>query len=181
MAGENSFRGSVVLGVSILLASFVFGMFFYLSRGEERTVRVVGAATIRTGSDVAKLRISLSRVVGPQDIREGYRGIGRDVSVLSRELAGAGFAKEEIQVNPANSYQNYSQQGGITGYTVQQSVVVTSKNVDTLQALALRPDRVLDLGVMLQSLQIEYFSSNLLQYRKSLLALAHSDARRRPD
>jgi hypothetical protein len=181
MSGESSIRGQAVLGVSILLASFVFGLFFYFSRSDVKTVRVVGAATEQTGSDVAKLRISLARSVGPQEIRTGYREIGRDVSALTEGLFSAGFAANEVQLNPASSFQNYSQQGMVTGYTVQQSVVVTSRNVDTLQALALRPDRLLALGVMLQSIQIEYFSSNLDEIKKSLLAEATTDARKRAE
>jgi len=179
MVNEGSFRGHIVLGVCILLASFVFGLFFYLSRGEHKTVRVVGAANARTGSDVAKLRIILARSVGPQELRNGYRGIGRDVSVLMKGLSDAGFAANEIQLNPASSYQTHNRQGSVTGYTVQQSVVVTSHKVDTLQALALRPDRVLDLGIMLQSLHIEYFSSNLDEIKKLLLAKATADAKKR--
>jgi len=179
MVNEGSFRGHIVLGVCILLASFVFGLFFYLSRGEQKTVRVVGAANARTGSDVAKLRIILARSVGPQELRNGYRGIGRDVSVLMKGLSDAGFAANEIQLNPASSYQTHNQQGSVTGYTVQQSVVVTSHKVDTLQALALRPDRVLDLGIMLQSIHIEYFSSNLDEIKKLLLAKATADAKKR--
>ena len=181
MVNEGSVRSHFVLGVCILLASFVFGLFFYLSRGEEKTVRVVGAATARTGSDVAKLRIILVRTVGPQELRTGYRAIGRDVSVLLKGLSDAGFAANETQVNPANAYQTHNQQGGVTGYTVQQSVVVTSHNVDTLQSLALRPDRVLDLGIMLQSLHIEYFSSSLDEIKKSLLAEATADAKKRAE
>lgn len=181
MATEGSSRGHVVLGVCIILASLVFGVFFYLSRAEQKTVRVVGAATARTGSDVAKLRIALARSVGPQEVRNGYREIGRDVSVLVKQLSETGFEAGEIQINPASAYQNYNQQGGVTGYTVQQSVVVTSRSVDTLQALALRPDRVLDLGIMLQSLQIEYFSSNLDEIKKSLLAEATADAEKRAE
>ena len=41
------------------------------------------------------------------------------------------------------------------------------------------PDRVLDLGIMLQSLHIEYFSSNLDEIKKLLLAKATADAKKR--
>jgi hypothetical protein len=181
MTQDGSFRGLAVLGICVVLASLVFGLFFHLGREGAKTVRTVGAATTRTGSDVAKLRVSLARVVGAQQIREGYREIGRDVNALVKGLEKAGFPANEIQINPATSYQNYSQQGGVTGYTVQQSVSVTSQKVDTLQAFALQPDRVLDLGVMLQSLQIEYFSSNLDEIKKSLLAEATMDAKKRAE
>lgn len=181
MTGENSFRSSLVLGVSIILAALIFGTFFYLSRGTEKTVRVVGAATARTGSDVAKLRIFLNRSVGQHEVRMGYQDIGRDVSRLLAELAETGFTSNEIQINPASAFQNYNQQGTVTGYTVQQSVVVISGNVDTLQALALRPDRLLALGIVLQSMQIEYYSSNIADLKKELLAAATADARKRAE
>ncbi len=181
MTGENSFRSSLVLGISIILAAVIFGAFFHSSRGTEKTVRVVGAATARTGSDVAKLRIFLNRSVGQQEVRMGYQDIGRDVSRLLAELAETGFSSNEIQINPASAFQNYNQQGAVTGYTVQQSVVVISGNVDTLQALALRPDRLLALGIVLQSMQIEYYSSNIADLKKELLGAATADARKRAE
>jgi len=181
MPGDSSFRNSVVLGTSIVLASIIFGLFFFLSRGTEKTVRVVGAATARTGSDVAKLRIFLQHRVSPNEMRKGYQDVGRDVSRLLADFTAKGFAADEIQVNPASSFQNYNQQGAVTGSTVQQSIVVTSKGVDSLQALALKPDRLLALGIMLQSMQIEYYSSNIDDLKKALLAEATADARKRAE
>jgi hypothetical protein len=181
MTSERHPGRPIILGIAIVVASLILGVSFYLAREHVQTVRVVGAATTRTGSDIAKLRIFINRIVGPQEVRAGYQEIGRDVSRLLAALSSAGMAENEIQVNPASAYQNFNQQGSVTGFTVQQSVVVISGKVDTLQSLALRPDRLLALGIVIQSMQIEYYSSNLSDLKKQLLAEATVDARNRAE
>jgi hypothetical protein len=132
-------------------------------------------------SDVAKLRLFLSRSVGRDEVRRGYQEVGRDLQRLKEQLLKAGFAESEINVNPASANQNYDQQGYITGYNVQQSLVVISKNVDALEGLALSPDRMMEGGTGLQSMYLEYYSSRLADLKKELLAEATADARKRAE
>jgi hypothetical protein len=174
-------RHHAVLGLSIVLAASVFGMFFYSSRTTESSIRVVGAATKRFESDMVKLRMSLNRIVSPDGLAGGYRDISRDRSVLLRELHTMGIADSEITVQPAGSFQNYGREGNLTGYTVQQSVFVASSNVDSIEAIAMNPASLMSRGLVIQSMNLEYFSTRLNEMKRELLAEATMDARRRAE
>lgn len=184
-SSESSGRASrlilaaTVLGAGIVLAAAVFGFFFYQTRAQDDTVRVVGAATQRFEADVVKWRLTLRRQVPPAGLTEGYARIGTDVDRLVTRLRGQGVADTSIVVEPPNSYPNHNQQGTLTGYNFQQSLYVLSGAVDSVEALALAPGSLLEGGVVLQQSQLEYYYSEIDSLKRSLLAQATGDARAR--
>ena len=172
---ENS-RGHLILGTSLVLAATVFGIFFYQSRIEEKTVRVVGAATTRFTSDVVKWRLELSRNVGVEAVRQGYLQVGKDVDELLSVLRTKGVHDNEINIQPATAQPRYRQYGEMTGYIVQQSLFIVSTDMDRIESLALNPGAILSKGVILQSTHLEYLSSKLSDIKRELFARATADA-----
>lgn len=160
----------IVHGISMILAATVLGAFVYESRTSDNTVRVVGAATTRLNADVVKWRMMVSRSVAEESLESGYAHISKDVQLLLAELNAHGIQQTEINVQPTNAHPVYGQYKGITGYTVQQPVFITSSDVDRVEKLALNPVGVLSKGVVLQSTRLEYYSSKLSDMKRELLA-----------
>jgi uncharacterized protein len=170
---------AVILGVSFVFGSAVFGTYLYRSRSREQTIKVVGAATRRFESDVVKWRVSVGRAVGLGDIRGGYAQTRSDFQALKTELQASGIPDSAISIQPINRNQTYDNNGNVTGYSFSQSVFVISTDIPVVERLALNPDTLFSRGVALQSSNLEYYFSKLADIKKELLAEATKDARNR--
>lgn len=172
---------SLVLGLSILLAAIVFGLFLYRSRAARDTIQVTGAATEGFESDVLKWRIVLSRQVPTGQVREGYQEIAADLERLLDRLAEAGVPSETAVVQPVNAHPSFDNFGQRVGFNLQQSVYVVSQDVERLEGLALNPGELIADGLVLESSQLEYFFTGIDSLKHSLLAQATADAQARAE
>ncbi len=170
---------AIILGVSFVIGAAVFGNFFYRSRMQDNTIRVVGAATRPYESDIVKWRISVGRSTGLGDASVGYSDTRRAFDGLMAELKAAGVSEKEISVQPINRNPVYDNNGNQTGYSFTQSVYVISSDLATIEKLALNPDEMYEKGVALQSSLLEYYFSKLPDIKKELLAEATRDAKQR--
>lgn len=172
---------ALVLGAALVLAAFVFGLFFYHAREPARTVEVVGAATRQFDTDVARWRVTLSRTVGLDGLSAGYSGLYADVQQVGAQLRSLGLADTAVTVQPANANPRYEQSGQMVGYDVNQSLLAVSPNVDALEGLALDPGRLETGEAFLQGSSLEYYYDGLAGLKHALLAEATADARRRAE
>lgn len=173
-----------VLGISLIISSVVFGTYFYQSRQPEKTIRVVGASTQRFGSDIIKWRITVTRTTGINDLKNGFELIKQDRKNLTEILKNNGVDEKSISIQPVNTnpvYSQYERPGNPIGYNIQQNIFVISKDVDTLERFALDPSELVEKGIMIQSSNLEYYSSRLSEIKRELLAKATKDARSRAE
>ncbi|MBM3331066.1 SIMPL domain-containing protein [candidate division WOR-3 bacterium] len=170
---------AIILGISFVVGAAVFGNYFYRSRSQDNTIRVVGAATKRYESDIVKWRISVGRNTGLGDVSAGYADTRRTFDGLMAELKAAGINEKEISVQPINRNPTFDNNGNNTGYSFNQSVYVISSDVGAVEKLALNPNEMFQKGVALQSSTLEYYFSKLPDIKKELLAEATRDARER--
>jgi hypothetical protein len=157
----------------------VFGNYFYRSRVQDKTIRVVGAATKRFESDIVKWRISVGRQTGLADASAGYSDTRKAFDSLMAKLKAASISEKEVSVQPINRNPVYDNNGNQTGYGFTQSVYVISSDLATIEGLALNPDEMFQKGVALQSSSLEYYFSKLPDIKKELLAEATRDAKQR--
>jgi hypothetical protein len=172
---------AAVLGVGLVVAALVFGIFFYNSRASDDTIAVVGAATKRFTSDIVKWRITLSRDTGLDDVGSGYPRIREDLAFLRALLADKAISESDITVQPINMNSRYGREGGVVGYQLMQSVFVITSKIDVIEDLALNPSVLTEKGAVLQNSSLEYFYSKLADIKTELLAEAAKDARRRAE
>jgi hypothetical protein len=170
---------AIILGISFVFGAAVFGNYFYRSRAQGNTIRVVGAATKRFESDVVKWRISVGRNTGLGDASAGYSDTRKAFESLMAELKAAGISDRDISVQPINRNPAYDNSRNHTGYSFNQSVYVISSDLATIEKLALNPDEMFQKGVALQSSSLEYYFSKLPDIKKELLAEATRDAKQR--
>lgn len=177
--GRGRSGQAIILGISVVVAATVFGLFVYHSRAQDNTVRVVGAATKRIVSDIVKWRITIARSVGTNEMKSGYTAIEGDLRTVTDQFRSNGIAENDMNIQPVNTMPVYGPQGGISGYMVQQSVFIVSTDVATVEKMALNPAGLFRQGVVVQSSFLEYYSSRLSEIKKELLAEATSDAKAR--
>jgi hypothetical protein len=169
----------ILLGASLIVAALVFGIFFYNARSSENTINVVGMATKRFDSDIVKWRITIGRNTGLNDVSQGYSLIQNDLQFLKKLLAEKGLQEKELTIQPINTLPNYSREGQISGYNLQQGVFVITSNIAAVEDIALNPAALTDKGIIMQNSNLEYFYSKLSDIKLELLAEATKDAQKR--
>ncbi len=170
-----------ILGISLMIAAAVFGMFFYAARTSRETISVVGAATGRFESDIVKWRIGISRPATATTLPGSYRELSGDLGTVEAELRNAGIDSGEITVQPVNTMPLYEPKAGVQQYRLNQMVIVISHNIPTVARLALNTGKLISKGVILQSSSLEYYFSKLAQIKQSLLSEATKDAKKRAE
>jgi hypothetical protein len=171
----------VLISASLIVAALVFGTFFYNARSSDDTINVVGMATKQFDSDIVKWRITIGRNTGLNDISKGYLLIQNDLKFLKELLAEKGFQEKELTIQPVNTFANYSREGEISGYNLQQGVFVITSSISAVEEVALNPAALIDKGIILQNSNLEYFYSRLSDIKMELLAEATKDARKRAE
>lgn len=178
---EQQRSSSLILGAALVIAAFVFGMFFYMSRAQDRTIRTTGLATQSLESDVIKWRITLTRTAAASAMRTGYTQVKEDLQSLLHQLEQAGVKQEDISIQPVNPQAVYSGTGVISNYQIQQPLFIASSNVGAVETVALNPASIVERGGILQFSSIEYFSTRLPELKRALLGEATEDAKRRAE
>jgi hypothetical protein len=170
----------LVLALALVVSAAVFGTFFYRARADGDAITVVGAATQRVSSDVVKWRLTFGRNLSMGEAASGYSVVASDARAIVAALAAAGVPSEDLVVHPVTVQQLYAGAGGsMSGYYVNQSITVTSRDVAKIEALAANPAELIGRGVMLQDSTLNYFVSEIAVVKQSLLAAATEDARKR--
>ena len=116
----------LLLGLSIIVASFIFGYFFYQSRATRDYVQVVGAATRGFESDIVKWNITFEENTDLINIREGYRNIQEKRDRLIYILKDNGVSEDDININPINIQKRWDRNGEVVGYSLNQSLFIIS-------------------------------------------------------
>ncbi len=173
-------RTAVILGVSIIAAAMVFGMFFVRARAGEHTISVVGSAIETFDSDVVKWRVNVVRNASLQTIPDAYAKIRSDITEVVKQLSANGIDEKKVSIQPVNTHPIYEREG-ISGYRVQQSLYVISDSLALVEKLALAPDTFASKGIIIEFSNLEYFNSRVDSLKVSLLGAAMRDARKRAD
>lgn len=169
---------AVILGISIVLASLVFGLFFFESRKPQQTISVVGIASKQYEADTVKWSLTLTEMTGLEDLAGGRRRLYDSLQELITFLNGRGVKTEQISIIPPNVYERYGS-SGVEGYRLEQELYVISKDVDNIDDLALNVIPVLDRDINIYRTQLEYFYSNLDDLKKNMVAEATQNAQER--
>ena len=176
--GSRLVLAAGVLALGVLLGAVAFGLFFYQARERAETIQVVGSASERFRADIAKWRVTLARQVGDGELSSGYERIREDLDRFLARLEEAGVPRAAVSVQPVNAQPQWGPQGR-EGYNLVQGLYVVWESPEQLEALALNPGRLLGEGAALESSMLEYYYSGIAELKRTLLARATADARRR--
>lgn len=168
-----------VLASGLVLSSLVLAWAFVEGRSTPGTVQVVGAATVPFTSDVVKWRVQLVRQVPPGGEAGGYDLLREDRQRLLTRLSEASVPDDDASVQPVTTTPVYDQDGQVSGVKLRQTVLVITRSVDAVEALALDPGDLIRSGLGLERSQLEYFYEAIAELKRSLLEEAASDARAR--
>lgn len=170
-------KSASILAVGLIIAAFVWGMFFVSTRNEQ-SIRVVGQGVKSVTSDLAKWNMTINKTTNVAYRSEGPSWIQEDLIKVKKYLASNGIEEKDILVEPVSSYANYGN-NGVTGYSFSQRIEVRSNDIEKLEKMALDNKALAKQDIYLQYSELEYFVSNLAEIKAEMLALATVDAKAR--
>lgn len=169
-----------ILGVFIVLAFGVFGVFFKQSRQQQQTVKVVGYATHEFDSNVVKWTVSLSQRVSISGTQEGYRVMAKKLETFKDVWEKTGISTTEFKVFPITVNREYSN-GGHSGYSLSQRIYILSEDLKKIEQIAIDPAVFVNAGLTFDNSQMEFFSTELEEIKKELLGAATQNAKERAE
>ncbi len=171
----------LIVGLSLIIAATIFGLFFYQSRGVKDTIKVVGISSERYDTDIIKWEISLTEYAKLDNAKQGYEGLKASLDNLRDLIKEEGIKVEDMNVKPATQYKKYNRDGKVVGYNIKQNVYIISKEVDKIESLALNQIELADKGISIQRSNLKYFYSGIDELKKDILSAATVNAQERAE
>jgi len=186
MNTKSVWGAAAILGLFLVVAVAVGGYAFYLARGLGNTVSVTGSAERVVTSDIVKWNANFSRTVSESEVKEGYQQMKKDLDIIRVYLKENGIADSQITIrpvylNPMYEYDKYSGSSKMTGYQLQQQVVVESvgeiKKITDLSQEA--PAALAGKGLLFSTQNLEYYYSKFAELKVEMLTDATKNATER--
>lgn len=177
------FYPSLILGICLIFASLVGGIFISKIKGDSNTITSTGSAKVRVTSDSAKFTGSVVRTSTEYDLKGGYSKVAEDVKIIETFLKEKGLTQEEYSIQPVSVNEVYqygeNSQNLPKKYEFRQSIDINSKEIDKVEDVANSISSLVNKNVLFQSYGIQYLYSGLAEKRVELLGGAIQDAKAR--
>lgn len=177
------FYPAATLGIAVIIAALVFGLFLKHLRASGNTLTSTGSAKMHVTSDSVKLSGSVLRYGTQFELPNSYREIAADIEKVKAFLEKQGVTADEYTITPVVLSEQYQYGEGSVGqpksYELRQTVTINSKDVEKITKLAENVDELAFAGLLFQSYGTEYLYSGLAEARVSLLGDALKDAKAR--
>lgn len=176
----NNNAGQVILGVALVLAVIVGGIFYTTKTAGGNTLTVTGSARQSVVADNVIWRVNISRNVGQAEIKSGYAQLAIDLKAVQNFLTKNGVDAKSITITPVSMNQDWTQNANDPKrYSLMQNIEINSGEVQKVTDIAKNVDDVVNQGVLFQSNGLEYYYSKLADARVNLLTDAITDAKAR--
>ncbi|MBR2068346.1 MAG: SIMPL domain-containing protein [Candidatus Gastranaerophilales bacterium] len=167
----------------IALGIFASSLVFANRISKDENITVTGSASKIVKSDSAKVRIELSARETTQ--KTAYTVIKSQTPVVIKYLEAKGIDKKDINTRTINGYYNYKTNSNgystneIASYSANQSIEVSSKDVEKIKEISTDIQSLVDKGIDLSVDMPEYYYSDLASIKIELLKDAALDAKQR--
>lgn len=187
--GMRAVSAPVIIGISAIICCLILAVgFVSYKNGVSHSISATGSASVDFDSDLAVWRGSFS--AHGETSKEAYAQIKNDAAQVKKYLVDNGLKESEFVFNSVDisrSYDNqYDENGNVisstpTGYDLTQNIVITSKNLDTVDKISRDISSLLDSGVEFTSNPPEYYCTTLDNVKLDLIDKATQNAKSRVD
>lgn len=184
----KTFLPTLIIGLSaIITAAIIAGAYTYKFRTAQ-TITVTGLAEKSFTSDLIVWRGSYQRK--SMNLKEAYKMIKADEANVKQYLKSNRIEDGEIVFSSIDMQKVFSEQRDetgkrinsvFTGYQLNQSVTVESKNIDRVEIVSREVTKLIESGIEIASMEPSYFYTKLSELKIDLLAKASADARKRAE
>ncbi|MBM3916171.1 MAG: SIMPL domain-containing protein [Sphingomonadales bacterium] len=179
---------TVLIAVAVIVTGLILGK-SYLSKGKpDDTVSVLGLGEESFDSDLIVWRASFSR--RSYELKDAYAQLNSDIRKVRSYLKSRGINEDEMVFEAADISKEWSRvyddEGNLRqtifdGYSLNQSVKVSSKKVNVVEQTSRQVSELIDAGIELNSEAPEYYYTKLAQLKLKMIEAATKDARQRAE
>ena len=170
---------ALVIGVAIVVLGLSLKAGIDNIAYRDREVTVKGLAEREVKADLVTWPISYS--VAGNDLATIYNQVNRNNETIIRFLTSNGISREDISVNPPDTYDattnQYRSNNFNYNYSISSTVTVTTKNVDKVRELLNRQSELLKEGVAFSNSYINYQFTGLNKIKPEMIGEATKAAR----
>jgi uncharacterized protein len=182
---KNHFA-TLLICAAVIITGLILGK-AYMSKGKpDDTVSVIGLGEESFDSDLIVWRASFSR--RSMELKDAYAQLNADIRKVKSYLKSRGISDDEMVFEAADiskEWSNiYDEEGNIRqtifdGYSLNQSVKVSSKKVNVVEQTSRQVSELIDAGIELNSDAPEYYYTKLAQLKLKMIEAATKDAHER--
>ena len=186
---SKSWISAIIIGLSIVASCAVLAVGLSRFRSESvHTISATGSASVDFESDLIIWRGSFSSQAYTS--KEAYDKIKKDAAVVKKYLLDNGVSEDEIVFNSVSIWKTYrdiyDDNGNYIGreqdgYSLEQSVDVSSADIDKVEKISRDISSLLESGVEFESQNPEYYYSGLDDLKLSLIEQATANSKERID
>ena len=179
---------ALIFGISIIISSFMLGNAYVNRNKTDGEIRVTGLGKLDFTSD---LIVWEGRYVSENfNLKQAYINLEKDKEIIKNYLLSKGVSLEKIVFSAVNTSQNtrsnYSPDGKyigeeFTGYLLNQSVQIESKEVTKVEKISREITELLNQGVTFYSESPRYYYTKLADLKIEMISKATKDARIRAE
>ncbi|MCB9209923.1 MAG: SIMPL domain-containing protein [Ignavibacteriales bacterium] len=169
----------LTLAIGLVISSLILGFFFYVSRNESNTVKVVGYASESFESDIIRWNFNVTEISFNQDLKNGYARLNKKINDLKNIINSNKLEDVEIILKPISINDIYDRDGITNNKKLSQEVLITSKSLEQIEELSTNPSIFIENNVLFEFSNIEYYYSKLDDLKKELLGKAIINAKER--
>jgi hypothetical protein len=184
---KSGWLTALIIGISIVASCTVlaFGLSHFRSESVH-TISATGSTNVNFESDLIIWRGSFSAVDYTSAM--AYDKIKKDSEVVKKYLLDNGITEDEIIFNSVDIWKTYrdiyDDNGNYIGrehegYSLEQTVNVTSSDIDKVEKISRDISSLLETGVEFTSQAPEYYYTGLDDLKLSLIEQATANARER--
>jgi hypothetical protein len=177
---------TLLIAAAVIITGLILGK-AYMSKGKpDDTVSVIGLGEESFDSDLIVWRASFSR--RSMELKDAYAQLNADIRKVKSYLKSRGISDDEMVFEAADiskEWSNiYDDEGNIRqtifdGYSLNQSVKVSSKKVNVVEQTSRQVSQLIDAGIELNSDSPEYYYTKLAQLKLKMIEAATKDAHER--
>jgi hypothetical protein len=173
------------LAIGMVLSSGVFGWFYAKTKKSDDAITVTGSAKKRIRSDLVVWSAGVS-TQSPQ-LSDAYKQISDSIPKIRKYLVDKGIPENQIQVSAISTVtlhkqdENGRQLNEISGYSLSQSVSVTSNDVDRISQIAREATELINQGILIESSAPQYYYTKIGDLKVEMLGEAARDAKTRAE
>ena len=189
MNGEkygNLFNIGTSLALGLVVSSMILGWAYTKSKkGEEEAITVTGSARMRIKSDLVVWTAGVA-TQAPQ-LGDAYKQLSESVPKIKKYLIEKGVPEDKITVSSISTTtltktdENGRATSEITGYSLRQSVSVTSNEVDRIAQISRESTELINQGILLESSAPQFYYTKLGDLKIEMLGEAAKDAKNRAE
>lgn len=183
----KSTTNAIIIGLAIVIAAALAVYAIQKKITNREIISVTGLGEKDFTSDLIVWKGTFSRK--NMDLKSAYQELNRDNTAIKKYLSDKGIDEAEIIFSAVDINQEYdyyyddnnNSRRVFSGYRLQQTVQIESKNVDRVEDISRQVTELINLGIEFYSQAPQYYYTKLAELKLEMIASATADARLRAE